>query len=209
MKKLSILDLSAVTALLCAVPVSLQLSQNTLSISLDKASARVGNPLSAGSVAGVNRRAARRTTRGAYTGGYGYGVGAGVGVAAAGVAARRAYYGNQSGYGTGYNAGYGYPGYGVAAAGVERRMARREARRAYYGDQVGSGYGWGLGSGAVAAGVAATSAAAASTAYGTWGAGMNTANAAYYPTRAIYARDYRGTSYFGPVCNPRVDLGCQ
>ena len=61
MKKLGIISLSAATALLCAVPVSLQMSQNTLSISLDKASARVGNPLSAGSVAGVHRRAARRT----------------------------------------------------------------------------------------------------------------------------------------------------
>ena len=200
MKKLSILGLSAATALLCAVPVSLQMSQNTLSISLDKASARVGNPLSAGSVAGVHRRAARRTARGAYTGGYGtgYGIGTGVGVAAAGVAARGAYYDGQSGY-----------GYGVAAAGVERRMARREARRdAYYGDQLGSGYGWGLGSGAAAAGVVATS-AAASTAYGTWGAGMYTTDAAYYPTRTIYARDYRTPTYYGPVCSPRFDLGCQ
>ena len=77
MKKLSILGLSAATALLCAVPVSLQMSQNTLSISLDKAAARVGNPLSAGSVAGVHRRAARRTARSAYTGGYGYGTGYG------------------------------------------------------------------------------------------------------------------------------------
>jgi len=198
MKKLGIISLSAATALLCAVPVSLQMSQNTLSISLDKASARVGNPLSAGSVAGVHRRAARRTARSAYTGGYAYGIGTGVGVAAAGVAARGAYYDGQSGY-----------GYGVAAAGVERRMARREARRdAYYGDQLGSGYGWGLGSGAAAAGVVAAS-AAASTAYGTWGARMNTANPAYYPTRTIYARDYRTPTYIGPVCNPRFDLGCQ
>ena len=187
MKKLSILGLSAATALLCAVPVSLQMSQNTLSISLDKASARVGNPLSAGSVAGVHRRAARRTARGAYTSGYGYGIGTGVGVAAAGVAARRAYYDGQSGY-----------GYGVAGAGVERRMARREARRD----------GWGLGSGAAAAGVVATS-AAASMAYGTGGAGMYTTDAAYYPTRTIYARDYRTPTYYGPVCSPRFDLGCQ
>jgi hypothetical protein len=208
MKKLSILGASAATALLCAVPVSLQLSGSTVSVSLDKASARVGNPLSAGSIAGVNRRAARRTARGAYTGGYGYGIGTGVGVAAAGVAANRAYDANQFGYGTGYGAGYGYPGYGVAAAGVERRMARRVARRAYYGDQLGSGYGWGLGSGAAAAGVVGTSAAAAA-AYGTWGAGMYTANADYYPTRTIYARDYRTPMYYGPVCSPRLDLGCQ
>jgi hypothetical protein len=192
MKKLSILGLSAATALLCAVPVSLQMSQNTLSISLDKASARVGNPLSAGSVAGVHRRAARRTARSAYTGGYGYGIGTGIGVAAAGVAASNAY------------PSYGY---GVAAAGVERRMARREERRAYYGDQFG--YGSGLGFGAAAAAGAVATSAAASTAYGTWGAGMHTANVAYYPTRAIYARDYRTPTYYGPVCSPRFDLGCQ
>lgn len=73
MKKLSILSLLSMTALFCAVPVSLQLSQDKLSVSFDSARARVGNPLTPGSVAGVHRRVERRTARRAYYGGYGYG----------------------------------------------------------------------------------------------------------------------------------------
>ena len=86
MKKTSILGLLAAAALFSAAPVSLQISQDKLSVSLDGASARIGEPLSAGSVAGVHRRAGRRAARGAYYGGYdnagyGYGgVGVGVGV---------------------------------------------------------------------------------------------------------------------------------
>ena len=116
MKKTSILGLLAAAALFSAAPVSLQVSQDKLSVSLDGASARIGEPLSAGSVAGVHRRAGRRAARGAYYGGYdnaGYGYG-GVGYGGVGVgygverrAARRAYYG-----------GYGNGGYGMAAAGA-------------------------------------------------------------------------------------------
>jgi hypothetical protein len=73
MKKLSILSLLAGAALFCAVPVSLQLSQDKLSVSLDSASAEVGNPLTPGSVAGVHRRVERRAARRAYYSGYGYG----------------------------------------------------------------------------------------------------------------------------------------
>ena len=76
MKKTSILGLLAAAALFSAAPVSLQISQDKLSVSLDGASARIGEPLSAGSVAGVHRRAGRRAARGAYDGGYdnaGYG----------------------------------------------------------------------------------------------------------------------------------------
>ena len=104
MKKISIFGLLAGTALLCAVPVSLQFSQDKLSVSLDGASARIGEPLSAGSVAGVHRRAGRRAARGAYYGGNeyaGYGNG-GVGYGVERRAARRAYYG----------------GYGMAATGA-------------------------------------------------------------------------------------------
>lgn len=114
MKKLSILSLLATTALFCAVPVSLQLSQDSLSVSFDSARARVGNPLTPGSVAGVHRRVERRTARRSYYGGDGY-----------------------SGY-TGYGGYSGY-GYGIAAAGVHRRVDRRIARRAYYG-----GYGYAM-----------------------------------------------------------------
>ena len=83
MKTLSILGLLAGTALLSAVPVSLQLSpQHKLSVSLDRANAVIGRPLTPGSVAGVHRRAVRRgyygaaagaIGAGAYYGGYGYG----------------------------------------------------------------------------------------------------------------------------------------
>jgi hypothetical protein len=109
MKKISIFCLLAGTALLCAVPVSLQFSQDKLSVSLDGASARIGEPLSAGSIAGVHRRAERRAARGADYGGYdnaGYRYG-GVGYGVERRAARRAYYG-----------GYGNGGYGMAAAGA-------------------------------------------------------------------------------------------
>jgi hypothetical protein len=89
--------------------VSLQFSQDKLSVKLDGASARIGEPLSAGSVAGVHRRAGRRAARGAYYGGYdnaGYGNGyGGVGYGVERRAARRAYYG-------------GYGGYGMAATGA-------------------------------------------------------------------------------------------
>lgn len=51
-------------ALLCAVPVSLHQSRDSgLSVSLDRAEARVGNPGSAVSVAGVNRRHRRSARR--------------------------------------------------------------------------------------------------------------------------------------------------
>jgi hypothetical protein len=51
-------------AILSAVPVSLHQSQNErLSLSLDRADARVGRPLTPGSVAGVARRSTRRAVR--------------------------------------------------------------------------------------------------------------------------------------------------
>jgi hypothetical protein len=51
-------------ALLCSVPVSLHQSKDKgLSVSLDKADARVGRPATPGSVAGVARRTTRRTMR--------------------------------------------------------------------------------------------------------------------------------------------------
>ncbi len=125
MKKISILGLLAATALFSAAPVSLQLSQDKLSVSLDGASARIGEPLSAGSVAGVHRRAGRRAARGAYYGGYdnaGYGYsGVGYGGVGYGVerrAARRAYYG-------------GYGGDGMAAAGAYAGAAYSAGSNSY------------------------------------------------------------------------------
>jgi len=79
-------------ALLSAAPVSLHWSPTAApSLSIDRAQARIGNPLSPGSVAGVNRRVHRRTARRAYYGG----------VAAAGAAA-----GINNGYDTGYSPYY-------------------------------------------------------------------------------------------------------
>src|SRR5689334_17243431 len=82
------------------------LSPQTASLTT-QAEARVGRPLTPGSVAGVNRRVDRRTTRRAYygAGGY-YGTGAAIGTAAA-VGAAGAYWGNRY-----YNNSYygSYPG---------------------------------------------------------------------------------------------------
>ncbi len=67
MKKLALLTFGA--ALLAAVPYSVHWSPaKTLSLSLDKADARIGRPLTPGSVAGVNRRVHRRAYYGAAAG---------------------------------------------------------------------------------------------------------------------------------------------
>jgi hypothetical protein len=66
MKKLSVLGVMVGAALLSAAPFSLQSSQKGVALSLDSAEARVGRPLTATSVAGVNRRVHRRAYRRAY-----------------------------------------------------------------------------------------------------------------------------------------------
>ena len=67
MKKLSILGIVVGAALLTAAPLSLQWShESNVALSLDRADARVGRPLTATSVAGVHRRAARRAYRRGY-----------------------------------------------------------------------------------------------------------------------------------------------
>ena len=65
-KKLSVLGIIVGAALLAAVPFSLQFSQKSVVVSVDSADARVGRPLTPGSVAGVNRRVHRRAYRRAY-----------------------------------------------------------------------------------------------------------------------------------------------
>ncbi len=86
MKKLTLLGVALSAALFAAAPVSLHWSPaKTLTLSLDKADARVGRPMTPGSVAGVNRRVHRR----AY-------YGAGVGAAAVGAAAVGAHYYNSA-----------------------------------------------------------------------------------------------------------------
>ena len=85
---------------------------------ITQAQARVGNPLTPGSVAGVGRRVERRTARRAYRGAY-YGTGAAIGTAAA-LGAAGAYWGSQY-----YN---GYPSQGTYPGG-------------YYGSYASQNYG--------------------------------------------------------------------
>ena len=66
MKKLRMLGIIGGAILLTAAPLSLQWSQKNVVLSFDSADARVGRPLTPGSVAGVNRRIHRRAYRRAY-----------------------------------------------------------------------------------------------------------------------------------------------
>ena len=70
MKNISVIGATLVAAaVLCAAPISLHQSQDKgLSLSVDKALARIGRPLTPGSVAGVHRRYERRAYRGGYYG---------------------------------------------------------------------------------------------------------------------------------------------
>jgi hypothetical protein len=65
MRKLVLIGAAVVgAAIVSAFPISVQLSgEKNLSVSLDKAYAVVGRPLTPGSVAGVNRRHTRRAVR--------------------------------------------------------------------------------------------------------------------------------------------------
>jgi hypothetical protein len=102
MKTLGLLSVAVGAMVLAATPLSLRLSSTAApSLSIDKADARVGRPLTPISVAGVNRRQNRRAA-------YGYGagvVGAGLGAAAIGTAAAVA---AAPHYGSGYYGGNGY-----------------------------------------------------------------------------------------------------
>ena len=77
MSKVATVGATALFAcILCATPLSLRLSpEGTVALSADSASAVVGRPLTATSVAGVNRRVHRRAYRRGYYGNYGYGYG--------------------------------------------------------------------------------------------------------------------------------------
>jgi hypothetical protein len=66
MKTLSAIGIITATALCCSAPLSLQWSPaNAPSLAVDTADARIGHPLTPGSVAGVNRRVNRRAYYGA------------------------------------------------------------------------------------------------------------------------------------------------
>lgn len=102
----SLLYVALGAALLSAAPISLRWSPAAApSLSLSRADARVGNPLSAGSIAGVNRRVNRRTARRAY---YGGAIGLGAAGAYYGVAGSNDDGSGYSPYSSGYNNLYSY-----------------------------------------------------------------------------------------------------
>jgi hypothetical protein len=111
MKKLSLFASVSAAVVCAAVPVSFNWSPaNVTLLSLDTAEARVGRPLTATSVAGVNRRVNRREYRRAAAG-------VAVGAAVVGGAAAGTYVGAPApAYGPGpavaVAAPYGGPGYG-------------------------------------------------------------------------------------------------
>ena len=117
MKKLSMLGIIGGAVLLTAAPFSLQWSQKTVAVSLDTADARIGRPRTAVSIAGVHRRAYRRTARTAVYAG------------AVGAAGYGAYYG-----------GYGYPGYSYSAPSAP---SYGTGYGSYYGGYSYPAYGYG------------------------------------------------------------------
>lgn len=66
MKTLSALGMGVITAVLCAAPITIHVSStHLLLLSVDAANARIGQPATPMSVAGVNRRVHRRAYNGA------------------------------------------------------------------------------------------------------------------------------------------------
>jgi len=116
--------------ILCTTPYSLSVTpQGSVSLSLDRAAARIGHPLTPMSVAGVHRRAMRRT----------YGVGANLGYHPV---ARAALYGAAAAGAGYYGAGYGGWGGGWGGWGWNRPLYSCS------GPFCGGGWGWGGGWGA-------------------------------------------------------------
>jgi hypothetical protein len=148
MKHLTRIAIGAST-FVCAATLCLGWSAQTgLTLSIDSAQARIGHPLTPGSVAGVARRHNRRA---AY--GYGYGAGAvGAGLAGAAVIGTAAVAAATSPWGGGpyYNNGYRtgpYVGSGAVAAnasyGGPVQTSPFYLQRAYYGNGPWYGYnGW-------------------------------------------------------------------
>ena len=116
MKKISVIGATLLgAAVLCAAPISLHQSQDKgLSLSVDKAQARIGRPLTPGSVAGVHRRVERRAYRGGYYGQGYYG---------------RGYYGHGGYYGSSQAAAP--PGTPCREAAKLEFPTDRKARHAY------------------------------------------------------------------------------
>ena len=111
MKKISVIAATLVgAAVLCAAPISLHQSQDKgLTLSVDRAQARIGRPLTPGSIAGVHRRHDRRAYRRGHYGAHAYG--------------RYGYHYRRGYYGRPYVGGY---------YGHQRRVGRRVHRRHNY-----------------------------------------------------------------------------
>ncbi|WP_205772498.1 hypothetical protein [Microvirga calopogonii] len=144
--------LVAASALLCAIPVSIEKSDSLgIRVTADTAQARIGHPATPGSVAGVARRNARR---GGYYGYYRPGVAAGAlatGAIAAGAGSYYGYgYGNPGTYRYGYPANYGY-GYNYPGSYGYRYPANYGYGYNYpanYGYRYPATYGYGYGNSA-------------------------------------------------------------
>ncbi len=154
MKKGTILSTIAGAALLTAAPFSLQWSQKTVTLSLDRADARIGHPLTPFSIAGVHRRAYRRA---AYGTALGYGVGSYYGASGYPGYSYSSYSYPTSGYGS-YASGYPGYGYGSYASG-------------YRGFGSGFGFGSGYGSGLYASGYPSYGYGSYATGYPSYGYG--------------------------------------
>ena len=110
MRKLRTLAIIGGAALLTGATFTLQWSEKSASLSVDSAEARIGQPGTALSVAGVHRRAYRRAVRRTV---YGAGVAAAVGYGLGGYYGGYGYpaYSYSAPYATNYGAGYGYGSY--------------------------------------------------------------------------------------------------
>ena len=156
MKRVSTLGIIAAAAFFCAAPLSLQWSPaKSPSLALDTANARIGHPLTPMSVAGVHRRAMRRTYGvGANLGRHPVARAAAVGAVAAGAAATGAGWGGgwggwgwnsplysaAPGWGWGGGWGWGRPLYSSCSGpfcGTDRAWGGRFVAPGW-----GGGWGW-------------------------------------------------------------------
>ena len=156
MKRVSTLGIIAAAAFFCAAPLSLQWSPaKSPSLALDTANARIGHPLTPMSVAGVHRRAMRRTFGVAANLGYHpVARAAAVGAVAAGAAATGAGWGGgfggwgwnsplysaAPGWGWGGGWGWGRPLYSSCSGpfcGTDRAWGGRFVAPGW-----GGGWGW-------------------------------------------------------------------
>jgi hypothetical protein len=129
MSKVTAVGATALFAcVLCAAPVSLRfLPEAGVSLSANTASAEIGRPLTATSVAGVHRRHVRRAYRRGY---YGYG---------------ENYQPYSYGYGTRYGYGTYQPYAGSYAYGSSQPWFGFSSRPWFGAGAYGNGYGYGYG----------------------------------------------------------------